>query len=83
MTYEPLNLLGQQDFTTTAPIFVGDLAGQTGTLLFTLKDVSDQEASILLDNITSSAVPEPATLSLLVLAALCLAGYLRRRKRVA
>jgi len=42
------------DFHTVSPIFVGNFAGQTTTLLFTLNHVGGGEPSILLDNITFS-----------------------------
>jgi hypothetical protein len=54
--YQPLNT-ADSDFQTVTPIFVGDFAGQTATLLFTLNHVADGTPSILLDNITFSAVP--------------------------
>ena len=65
-------------FVTVDPIFIGDFAGQTNTLLFTLNHVGDGTPSVLLDNITFSAVvPEPSTLFLLCTAA---AAMLLRRK---
>jgi hypothetical protein len=63
--YENLDAMGQLQFNTIPPIFVGDHAGETGTLLFSLHSVSDANASVLLDNVTFSAVPEPSTLALL------------------
>jgi hypothetical protein len=63
------------------PIFIGDFAGQTETLLFTLNHVGDGTPSILLDNVTFSAVPEPGTLALLAVAALGVAAFTRLRRR--
>jgi hypothetical protein len=70
--------MADTDFSTVDPIFIGDFAGQDETLLFTLNHAGDGTPSILLDNITFSAVPEPATLSLLALGGLAI---LRRRRR--
>jgi hypothetical protein len=44
------------DLATIDPIFIGDLAGQTDTLLFTLHGVGSVPSSVLLDNITFSAI---------------------------
>ena len=55
--YKSLNT-ADSDFCAVAPIFVGDFAGQTKTLLFTLNHVGNGTPSILLDNITFSAVPQ-------------------------
>ena len=56
--YQPLDT-ADTSFRTVDPIFVGDYAGQTETLLFTLNHVGTGTPLILLDNITFSAVPQP------------------------
>ena len=52
--YKALNT-ADSDFYTVDPIFVGNFAGQTETLLFTLNHVGNGTPSILLDNITLDA----------------------------
>jgi hypothetical protein len=61
--YKSLNK-ADSNFWTVDPIFIGDFAGQTKTLLFTLNHVSDVTSSILLDNITLSATVAPADLNI-------------------
>jgi len=69
------------DFSTVDPIFIGDYAGQNETLLFTLNHVGTGTPSILLDNVTFSAIPEPSALALLLVASLRLVGVARHRQR--
>jgi hypothetical protein len=76
--YEPLNVV-DGDFRTIDPIYIGDYAGQTNTLLFMLNHVGTGTPSVLLDNVTFSAVPEPTTLCFLCAAAMVI---LFRRKSV-
>jgi hypothetical protein len=79
--YKALNT-ADSDFWTVDPIFIGDFAGKTDTLLFTLNQVGTGTPSILLDNITFLAVPEPSTLA--GVGALSLLAYAwRRRERAA
>lgn len=81
--YKPLNA-ADSDFWTVDPIFIGDFAGQTETLLFTLNHVGDGTPSILLDNITLSAIPEPSTLTLLGAGVASVLAYAwRQRRRIA
>jgi hypothetical protein len=64
--YKSLNT-ADSNFWTVDPIFVGDFAGQTETLLFAINHVGDGTPSILLDNITFSAInfpPRPITVDL-------------------
>lgn len=80
--YKALNA-ADSDLWTVDPIFIGDFAGQTDTLLFTLNHVGDGTPSILLDNITFSAVPEPSTFALLGIGAIGLLVYAWRRRQQA
>jgi hypothetical protein len=68
------------DFTTTDPMFVGNLDGQTGMLLFALNSQGSVNASLLLDNITFYSVPEPSSITILLF---CSAWFLRRTRRYA
>ncbi len=65
-------------FIASDPIYVGDLNGQTDTLLFALNSQSTPDGSILLDNIQLLSVPEPSTVFLLAGAALAAAIGRRR-----
>jgi pimeloyl-ACP methyl ester carboxylesterase len=57
--YEELGLFNESGFQTVKPIFVGDHAGTTATLLFALRSVGDANASVLLDNISFLFAPLP------------------------
>ena len=64
--YKSLNT-ADSNFWTVDPIFIGDFAGQTETLLFALNHVGDGTPSILIDNVTFSATnfpPRPITVDL-------------------
>ncbi|MDG7002276.1 MAG: hypothetical protein JRN15_24530, partial [Nitrososphaerota archaeon] len=51
---------------TVDPIYIGDLAGQTGTLLFALNYGGTGSPSVLIDDVSAYAVPEPASLMVLL-----------------
>ena len=78
--YKALNA-ADSDFWTVDPIFIGDFAGQTDTLLFTLNHVGTGTPSLLLDNITFLSVPEPSTFVLLCVCAISLLAYAWRRRK--
>jgi hypothetical protein len=75
--YKALNS-ADADFWTVYPIFIGDFAGQTTKLLFALNHVGEGTPSLLLDNITFLAAPEPSTILLLVAGVVALALKKRR-----
>ena len=52
--------------TTVDPIYIGDLAGQTRTLLFALNYGGTGSPSALIDNVSVYAVPEPASLLVII-----------------
>jgi len=80
--YEDLAFLSEGDFQTLGALFVGDLAGETDTLLFALNSVGEANASVLLDNIEFgvTVIPEPSAMVLLGAAAM-FAGLCASRKR--
>ncbi len=51
---------------TVDPIYIGDLAGQTGSLLFALNYGGTGSPSVLIDNVSVYAVPEPASLVIML-----------------
>jgi len=64
-------------WTNSGPIYIGDLAGQSGVLQFCLRSEGDPGSSILIGDV-AVVTPEPATLSLLALGGLAM---IRRRRR--
>jgi probable HAF family extracellular repeat protein len=69
------------EFINSGLIPIGQLAGQTGQLLFALNSVGDSNAKVSIRDLSfySRTVPEPTTLALLVLGMIVLA-YGRRNK---
>jgi len=68
------------DFKTVDPIYVGEFAGQTETLLFALNHVGSETPSILIDNVTFSAVPEPSSIVLFSIGVISLLLFARKRR---
>jgi hypothetical protein len=75
--FDDLSLSGTE-LETVLPIFIGDFAGQTGTLLFTIHSTGTANASALIDNVAIYGVPEPA--SLLVISGGAMVLLIRRRR---